>query len=304
MESNNIINKWTLLLIDTNPDTIQFFRNVLENKPYEIIVMNNGEEGFKLLLDQPNKFSAIILGQDIQKTSGIKLLHRINSSSRSKIIPVIIQAATGSLEEMEICIRSGARYYIPNPLDEKIMPEIIAAAIRDQARYSKAESDVLDSKPIGNTLVKAEFRVKNLTESQSVANLIASECPNPRLAVVGITEMLINAIEHGNLGITYAEKTKLHENEAWLAEINKRLLLPEYRDKFVTVLFDKTASHINIRIIDQGNGFDWRNYQNLDTKRVYDNHGRGIVMARSLTFESLIYHDKGNDVECIIPYQV
>lgn len=303
MSDSNSQSRRTLLVIDNNQDNIHFLRDILANKPYDLEITANGENGFKCLLENPERYSAVILGQDIEHINGIKLLHRINSSSAIKTIPVIVEASTGTLEEMETCIRAGARYYIPQPIDEIIMPEIIATAIRDQARYSAAEQAVLGAKPI-NTLIRAEFKLQNLTEAQSVANLIAGECPNPRLAAVGITEMLINAIEHGNLGISYAEKTKLHEKEEWLLEINRRLLKPENLSKFVTVIFDKTVSHINIRITDEGNGFNWRDYQTLDSKRVFDNHGRGIVMARSLTFESLIYHDKGNDVECIIPLTV
>ena len=290
----------TLLAIDNNNADIDYLKNMLSDRPYNIVTQKSGQEAYELLLAQPEAYSAVILGQDIEQTNALQLLHKINATSTIKIIPIIVEAATGSLEEMETCIRAGARYCIPKPFEEKILPQIIAAAIRDQARYTLAEQAVLTVKPL-NTLIKAEFSLRTLYEAQSVANIIAAECPNPSLAVVGITEMLINAIEHGNLNISYAEKTKLHEKEEWLNEINRRLLLPENLVKFVKVVFDKTASHINIRIQDQGNGFNWRDYQTLDSKRVFDNHGRGIVMARSLTFESLIYHGNGNDVECIIP---
>jgi response regulator RpfG family c-di-GMP phosphodiesterase len=292
--------KATLLVIDNNGSDINYLRDLLASKPYEIVATNNGERAFELLLQKPELYSAIILGQDVQQINALQLLYKLNSSSTIKIIPVIIEAATGSLEEMDTCIRAGARYCIPKPFEEKILPQIISAAIRDQARYIQAEQAVIELKPV-NTLFKAEFAIKTLFEAQSTANLIAAECPNPSLAVVGLTEMLINAIEHGNLGINYTEKTKLHEKEEWLSEITRRLTLPENKDKSVKVVFDKSASHINIRITDQGNGFNWRDYQTLDAKRVFDNHGRGIVMARSLTFESLIYHGNGNDVECIIP---
>lgn len=32
----------------------------------------------------------------------------------------------------------------------------------------------------------------------------------------------------------------------------------------------------------------------LDEKRVFDPHGRGIAMANMLSFDSLTYNDKGN----------
>lgn len=291
----------TLLVIDNNPNGIHSVYDVLYNRPYNIISTNDGEEGLKMLVNEPEVYSAVILGHNIKNINGIRLLHKINSSSNTKTIPVIMEVSSNSDEEMELCIRAGARYCIPKKIDREFFPKIIDTAIRDQERYANAEKGVMKIKPIGHTLITASFKVQSLQEAQVASNLMAGECPNPRLAVVGITEMLINAIEHGNLGISYAEKTKLHEAEQWISEINRRLMLDENKEKYVDIIFSKTSSHITIRIIDCGDGFDWRMYQNLDTNRVFDNHGRGIVMARSLTFESLIYHGKGNDVECIIP---
>lgn len=292
--------RWNLLVIDNNQDAVQYLQNLLADSPYHIIITNDGEAGFNLLLKDPEFFSAIILGQNILNISGIRLLHKINSCGSLKIIPVIMEAETGSLEEMEICIRAGVRYYIPKPIDKSTLPNLIQTAIQDHERYLNAEKSTWATKPI-NSLIDATFKIQTLQEAQSLASLLANECPNPRLAAVGISEILINAIEHGNLNISYQEKTRLHASADWLNEIERRLTLPENRNKFVTIHFSKTPGHINIRISDEGHGFDWRMYQTLDTNRVFDNHGRGIIMARGLAFENMIYHGSGNDVECIIP---
>lgn len=295
-----VAKRWNLLVIDNNHDAVHYLQTLLENSPYNIIVTNDGEEAFNLLLKQPDQFSAIILGQNILNINSVRLLHKITSSSALKLIPVIMEAATGTIEEMEICIRAGARYYLPKPIDKTLMPQVIATAIRDQERYRKMEESVWSAKPL-NTLMSATFNIQTLQDAQTLAAFLANECPNPRLAAVGISEILINAIEHGNLNISYQEKTKLHETASWLSEIDRRLSLPENRHKSVRVVFSRTPGHINIRITDEGTGFDWRQYQTLDTNRVFDNHGRGIIMAKSLAFENLIYHGIGNDVECIIP---
>jgi len=297
MEHNK---RWHILVIDNNHDSINYLQNVLDPKQYNIVTINDGKKGFDLLLNQPEHFSAIIIGQEILNTNSIRLLHKINSCSMLKAIPVIMEASFGTMEEMDLCIRAGARYYIPKPIDKAIIPSVIATAVRDHDRYRLVEQSVIHSKPL-NTLIMATFKVKQLDEAQNLAAFLANECPNPKLAAIGINEILINAIEHGNLGITYQEKTKLHQSTAWLAEIERRLFLPENHDKVVTATFNKSNTHINIRITDEGNGFDWRQYQNLDSNRAFDNHGRGIIMARTLAFEDLIYHGKGNDVECIIP---
>lgn len=148
-------------------------------------------------------------------------------------------------------------------------------------------------------LADATFKIQNLDEAKNLAELLAEECPNPILAALGINEILINAIEHGNLGITYNEKTQLDISQ-WLAEINRRLAMPENKNKFVTVKVHRSPSQINIRITDEGDGFDWLQYQTADKKEVLHNHGNGIIMAHNLSFQSMIYHGKGNDVECII----
>lgn len=297
MEHNN---RWQILIIDNNHESVNYLQNVLNPKQYNIITINDGEKGFDLLLNQPEQFSAIIIGQDTLNTNSIRLLHQINSCSVLKAIPIIMEASFGTIEEMDLCIRAGARYYIPKPIDKTIIPQVILTAVRDHDRYRFAEQSVIHSKAL-NTLISAVFKIKTLHEAQSLAAFLANECPNPKLAAIGINEILINAIEHGNLNITYQEKTRLHESTEWLAEIDRRLNLAENYDKHVTAIFSKSNTHINIRITDEGNGFDWRQYQNLDSNRAFDNHGRGIIMARTLAFEDLIYHGKGNDVECIIP---
>ncbi len=139
-----------------------------------------------------------------------------------------------------------------------------------------------------------------MEEAQSVTAILAEQCPNPRLSAVGISEILINAIEHGNLHITYQEKTRLHESAEWLAEIDRRLALPENKRKYVTVIFKRTPKNLNIRVTDCGTGFNWQDYMVLDNKRVFDNHGRGLIMARNLAFSEMIYHGNGNEVECIV----
>ncbi len=292
--------RWSLLVIDNDHQAVSYLQTILDDSPYVIVTMSDGEEAFNLLLREPDKFSAIILGQNIVNINSVRLLHKITSCSGLKTIPIIMEASTGNIDEMEICIRAGARYYLPKPIDKSILPAVINTAIRDFERYQDAEKSTWNVKPI-NTLVNATFKIQTLNDAQLISSFLANECPNPRLAAVGISEILINAIEHGNLNITYQEKTRLHESSAWLSEVNRRMTLPENKNKHVIVVFHKTHGHINIRITDEGNGFDWRQYQNLDSTRVYDNHGRGIIMARSLAFENLIYHGNGNDVECIIP---
>jgi len=150
-------------------------------------------------------------------------------------------------------------------------------------------------------LKSAHFQFRFLNEAQVLAGFLAKVCPNPQLAIVGLTEILINAVEHGNLAIDYEEKTKLQKENLWLSEVERRLKLPENSDKVVDVEFLKTVKEIRIKITDQGKGFDWHKYQNVDPNRVFDQHGRGIALAKALLFSKLEFSELGNEITCIIP---
>jgi len=117
---------------------------------------------------------------------------------------------------------------------------------------------------------------------------------NVRLA---LTEMLTNAIEHGNCGITYDEKSEWLEKSCDIAElidmknrnevINKKKVSFEY-----TITPDKGIFTIG----DQGNGFDWRHVKDVTQDEfILELHGRGILITKSLV-NNLHYNEKGNEV--------
>ncbi len=144
------------------------------------------------------------------------------------------------------------------------------------------------------------FHFHDLEEAYALANFLAEACPNARLALLGITEILVNALEHGNLGITFEEKSALHLADEWLDEINRRLKLPEHSGQWVSVRFQRDKSEITLVVTDQGKGFDWRKYQTVHSENKLRQHGRGILVAKHFAFKDLHYSEKGNEVTCVI----
>lgn len=74
-------------------------------------------------------------------------------------------------------------------------------------------------------LTAALFEFKTLDEARSIALLISNACPEPEKIVQGLTELTVSAVEHGNLEITYDEKSELNKEGTWLQEVSNRLLL-------------------------------------------------------------------------------
>lgn len=149
-------------------------------------------------------------------------------------------------------------------------------------------------------LIEGRFRFRTLEEARTVAIFVAQACPCPRVAIVGLTEVFINAIEHGNLGISSDEKTELQNSMQWIAEIEKRLALPENRSKYVEVEFFRGEHEIKITVTDHGTGFDWQKNHIISPEDKHSTHGRGLAMAKDLAFSRQEYVGKGNVVNCYI----
>lgn len=108
---------------------------------------------------------------------------------------------------------------------------------------------------------------------------------------------MLNAVEHGNLGITYDEKTRLGGGEALAEEIHRRLASADFANKVATVEFTRNRGELRFIVRDQGKGFDWRQYLEMSPERAFDTHGRGIAMSKLLSFDVLEYKGCGNEVE-------
>ncbi len=264
---------------------------------YSLIVCNNNNELFPQLIQYPDSYSAIIISST---SDNLNLLRKINTCSKTKVIPIIMQANDNlSEDDINSYIRAGAHYYLPEPLEANNIKDILFAAIRDRKRHLAARNDI-SAEQSSLVMQNAEFKFQRLEECQSLASFFANACPNPRLAVIGIAEILINAVEHGNLGISYTEKTKLQSADNWVTEVERRVNLPENKNKYASVSFKRTPEHIQLYVQDEGDGFDWNKFQSLDAARICENHGRGIIMAKNLAFDKLEYLDKGNIVNCFI----
>lgn len=118
-------------------------------------------------------------------------------------------------------------------------------------------------------------------------------CP---LATIGLRELVVNAVEHGNLGITFDEKTDLLTSGDWQAEIERRLAATGMRDRFATVELRLNDTSFRIDITDQGKGFDWRTYLDPQTSPSATLHGRGLPLAMEAGYSSVEYRGNGNHV--------
>ena len=292
--------KNTMLLVDDEALMIELMCEALEPHGYSVVTAKDGEEAWRLLDEAPTQFDVVVTDLKMPKLNGTQLLDMMKQDYRLKHIPVIFQTGSTALFSIEEGIKKGVFHYLVKPYDIKVLPSLVNAALKESERYRHLMEESQRHAEMRGLLQSGKFQYRTLEESHFLAALLAQLSGQPDRTLNGISELLINAVEHGNLGITYDEKGELIQSGKWHGEIERRLQLPEHKDKVVTVNFSQDADQVCFVITDQGQGFDFKKYLGFDADRVMHIHGRGIAMAKQLSFDRVEYFGCGNQVSAIL----
>lgn len=287
-----------ILVVDDDPVSRVFLRAVLKKAGYQVCPVVSGEEALVLLDDHPRRFHAVFLDRCMGGMNGLDVLRKIKKDARLASLPVILQTASDRPEDVIEGMQAGAFYYLPKPVSLEMVRSVTRTAVDDHFRYREAQEKLFLCARTLALMESGNFRLKTMEEADDLTHLLAQACPQPDMAVLGISELLINAIEHGNLEISYDMKGELMLEHRLHEEINRRLNDSQWCDRYVMVQVRRTPEHLTITIRDEGPGFDWRKYQQfeLSPERLMDTHGRGMLMARASGFDTMDYMGNGNTV--------
>lgn len=235
------------------------------------------------------------------EANGLDLLERIRALHGHVI--VVIMTANGSEQLAAEAIRRGAGDYLRKPIGNGEMRSVLrryAGLVQDRA----SEAQIVDRVRTMHVSLELDNNLDRVTAaSQYLLRLCAHRLSEEeRLGVrLGLHEMIVNAIEHGNLGITFAEKSStLEAGPEKLKELYaRRLAERDLAARRVTVDFAMEASRLEWTIADEGAGFDWRTLRDPITDTAMTSpHGRGVFLTR-MQFDTMEYLDRGNVVRLV-----
>lgn len=149
------------------------------------------------------------------------------------------------------------------------------------------------------TIRKQQHRIRDIHTVEPMAWRLAHYFPHPDQVTTGIYELLMNAIEHGNLEIGFTQKTHLIHEGRWQEEIYMRQRMPQYVAREAMITLEDADDYIRLHIADQGRGFDWRYYLDHKSPDTLPN-GRGLQIAMATGFDEIRFNDQGNEVTCIV----
>jgi FixJ family two-component response regulator len=290
--------KTKILLIDDEELVREELGGLLEDEGYEVITGADGEEG--LALFRSSDPDMVITDVRMPRRDGLSVAITIRQEDPT--VPVTVITGHGN-EAMAIqALRTGVTDFIKKPVR---LDDLTSALSRMEAARRPAKPHDDEGLPetvelletahtymLENDLSVVPGFVEHLLE-RCAADLDRVGIQELSLA---LRELVINAIEHGNLGVTFEEKSQAMESGDMGPLIAERSGLHKYMSRRVTVVARRLERRVIVHVADEGEGFDWHALPDpTDAPNLLSAHGRGILLAR-MSVDNMTFNEAGNEV--------
>lgn len=283
-----------VLLVEDDQASMSYLEVLMKREKLEYQKAYDGKEGLKRF----HEFNPDIVLSDINMAhmTGLEMVERIRQAKPSVII--IMLTAYNSEDYVINAMKVGANNYLKKPVSKNNLLSLIR-------KYTA----LIQSKQIKSSICKYQtshcFEMSFQTNIEIIPSIVShlvdetSETFNEEQQLdikLGLGELILNSVEHGNMGISYNEKNKAVQ-EGYLDRLYlSKLADPEVANKTVTVRYVQDEEYAEWEIVDEGDGFDPTVIPNPISKDgIMRLHGRGIFICK-FQFDEMEYLGKGNCV--------
>ncbi len=283
-----------ILVVENNVPSSEYLHDLLCFEGYDCQVASNGKEGLELY----GTYKPDLILSDIYMPymDGLTLLRKLRKEQSDVFF--IIVTTHGNEKILNDAYKKGVNEYLIKPVDSDFLLRTIgkyATIIRHRQLQQEAEGRVISK------FVSTHFPT-NYQHIPVIVGKLVSEISAPidgltkSLLELSITELITNAIEHGNLEITYDEKHQSQNAEGLDKLIESRMKNPKFANRVVKVDYYQTEDSVEWIITDEGKGFKWNDVLDpTDSANILRPNGRGIFLTKHYVDE-IEYLGKGNIV--------
>lgn len=286
--------KGKILIVDDNLDLLDYLKDFFMIYNYEVILAETGTEG----IDKFREFLPDIVISDMRlpDKNGNIVVKEIKEIDKN--VPIIIITGYSDHQLILSAMKNGAvdllkKPFKPNDLKylinkietlfRKIKVKLSASFVQWEKRHIIIKNDINIIRSV------VDFIFSNIDYISEDVSFMK----------IGLQELLINAIEHGNLDITNIEKQELLDRGDYSRVLKERMQLPEYKEKFVDIKIFSTPEYLKITLEDMGKGFDPSQIPDPENPENFlKESGKGILMAIH-AFDKVEYNAIGNGVTLI-----
>lgn len=285
--------KVNILAVDDEPYNLEIIEEYLQDAGFSVDLAANGDLALEILTANPGKYHTILLDRMMPGKDGLAVLRELKLHKELRFVPIIMQSAKATITDIQEGLNHGVIYYLTKPFERSMLLDIVATSVSSFQQQLELFSGL---NPVVHPAQQREFSFRTLEDARSLAILLSSFWLDRKRVIPGLCELLVNAVEHGIVGIGYEGKSRLLATGVWREEVERRLLLPENIHKCAKIELAQSAAGLRYTITDPGAGFDSEQYLKIDPGRAIHAHGRGIVVAKAISFDDLKFVAPGNQV--------
>ena len=121
--------KDSILIIDDDPDTIEFLRIVFTVRGRELTGAHTGTEGLRLARER--RFDLILVDVMMPDIDGYEVCRRLRADPATATIPIVILTARSSLVDQTQGLEAGADRFLIKPVGISILTGLADSLIAD-----------------------------------------------------------------------------------------------------------------------------------------------------------------------------
>ncbi len=144
-----------LLLVDDDPDLLQFLMDELEVSGHCCTGVNSGQEALVLL--RSRQFALVLLDWGLPDFDGVEICRRLRSSGDTT--PVLMITAHDALEERVMALDAGADDYITKPFElDELHARVRAQLRRRHYEVTSSEAQILNLGDLQIDLIRRDVQ--------------------------------------------------------------------------------------------------------------------------------------------------
>lgn len=286
-----------ILVVDDSAIDRRVAGRVLEKAGWLVAYAADGAIALEqIAAAQPN---LVVTDLQMPNLDGLQLVEQIRE--RFPRVPVILMTGHGSESIAIAALRAGASGYVPKRTLADELPTVIDQVLA-ASQSAERRSQVLDCQ----TRRTARFEIHN--DPALVQPLIAvlqqdvlsmGLCDATAVTRIGVAleEALLNAIYHGNLGVS--SKLKEQDDKQFYNLARERRDETPYRERRVRIAVRMSHDEALFVIADEGPGFDVASLPDPTDPAYLDRpSGRGLLLMRAF-MDEVTYNPIGNRVALV-----
>jgi DNA-binding response OmpR family regulator len=268
----------TALIVEDDPDQAELAAHLVRQRDLEPVVAGSGESALQLA--RRLRPEVVLLDLMLPDTDGFDVCKRLRGDRATMATPIIMLTALNEDRHRRHGFRVGANAYLTKPYDPSALLDAIASAQAWRKDLERGQ-------------VRGEILVELNSESsflQEVNDFLADLCRSTPMTPEQINQLRQAVMEIGMNAIEWGNKHRVEE--------------------LVRIIYRVLADGVEIRVLDQGPGFDPKNlphaarpddpvaHMDVREKMGLREGGFGLMISRGMVDE-LRYNDRGNEVTLI-----